>query len=74
MMTYLIVFVFITLAFIFMAAMLHFSKYKQRESGCCADSIETTDYNEDSCFTCPNKEESTVKRQIEEIEKLGLNS
>ena len=74
MMTYLIVFVFITLAFIFMAAMLHFSKYKQRESGCCADSIETTDYNEDLCFTCPNKDESTVKRQIEEIEKLGLNS
>ena len=57
MMTYLIVFVFITLAFIFMAVMLHFSKYKQRESGCCADSIETTDYNEDSCFTCPNKED-----------------
>ena len=74
MMTYLIVFVFITVAFIFMAAMLHFSKYKQREGGCCADSIETTGFKEDSCFSCPNKDESPVKRQIEEIEKLGLNS
>ncbi len=74
MMTYLIVFLFIVLAFIFMAAMLYFSKYKQRESSCCAYSIETTDFNEDSCFTCPNKDESPVKRQIEEIEKLGLNS
>jgi hypothetical protein len=74
MMTFLIVFLFIVLAFTFMAAMLHFSKYKQREGGCCADSIETTGFKEDSCFSCPNKDESHVKRQIEEIEKLGLNS
>ena len=74
MMTYLIVFLFIVFAFIFMAAMLHFSKYKQRESGCCASSIETTGFKEESCITCPNKDEPPVKRQIEEIEKLGLNS
>jgi hypothetical protein len=74
MMTYLIVFLFIVLAFVFMAAMLYFSKYKQRESSCCASSIETISYKEDSCFTCPNKDESPVKRQIEEIEKLGFNS
>jgi len=65
MMTFLIVFLFIVLAFTFMAAMLHFSKYKQRESGCCADSIETSDYNEDSCLTCPNKEdENCISDQI----------
>ncbi len=40
--TFLIVFSFIVLAFTFMASMLHFSKYKQKEGGCCADSIETT--------------------------------
>ncbi len=74
MLTFLIVFLFIVLAFTFMAAMLHFSKYKQREGGCCADSIETNGYKEDACFSCPNKDESPVKRQIEEIEKLGLNS
>jgi len=74
MMTYLIVFLFIVFTFIFMAAMLYFSKYKQRENGCCASSIETTNSKEDSCFSCPNKDEFPVKRQIEEIEKLGLNS
>jgi len=67
-MNYLIIFVFITLAFIFMAGMLHFSKYKQRESGCCADSIETNEYSVDSCFTCPNKEdESCISDQIEKL-------
>ena len=74
MMTYLIVFSFIVLAFIFMAAMLYFSKYKQRGSGCCADTIETTDYKKDSCFSCSNKDESPVQKQIAKIEKLGLNS
>jgi len=74
MMTYLIVFLFIVLAFSFMATMLYFSKYKQRESGCCASSIETTGFKEESCNTCPNKDDSPVKRQIGEIEKLGLNS
>jgi hypothetical protein len=74
MMTYLFVFLFIVLAFTFMAAMLYFSKYKQRGHGCCADSIEASGYKEDSCFSCPNKDESPVKRQIEELEKLGLNS
>jgi len=64
-MTYLVVFLFIVLAFTFMASMLYFSKYKQRGHGCCADSIETTDYNEDSCFTCPNKEdENCISDQI----------
>jgi len=72
MMTYLIV--FIVLAFIFMAAMLHFSKYKQKEGSCCSSGIETDGYKEDSCISCPNKDEPHVKRQIEEIEKLGLNS
>ncbi|NNG26017.1 MAG: hypothetical protein HKM87_00710 [Ignavibacteriaceae bacterium] len=73
-MTYLIVFLFIVLAFTFMASMLYFSKYKQKEGSCCSSGIETDGYKEDSCISCPNKDESHVKRQIEEIEKLGLNS
>jgi len=73
MMTYLIVLLFIVLAFIFMAAMLHFSKYKQKEGSCCSSGIETDGYKEDTCISCPNKDESPVKRQIKEIEKLGLN-
>ncbi len=68
-MTYLAVFVFMVLAFLFMAAMLYFSKYKQRESGCCADTIESTEYAEDSCFTCPNKKND--KRISDQIEKLN---
>ena len=74
MMTFLIVFLFIVLAFTFMEAMLYFSKYKQKEGSCCSSGIETDGYKEDSCISCPNKDESPVKRQIEEIEKLGLNS
>jgi len=74
MMTYLIVFLFIILAFIFMAAMLHFSKYKQKEGSCCSSGIETAGPKVESCSSCPNKDESPVKRQIEEIEKLGLKS
>ena len=74
MMTFLIVFLFIVLAFTFMAAMLYFSKYKQKEGSCCSSGIETTGSTENSCLSCPNKDESPVKRQIEEIEKLGLNS
>ena len=74
MMTFLIVFLFIVLAFTFMAAMLYFSKYKQKEGSCCSSSIETTGSTDNSCLSCPNKDESPVKRQIEEIEKLGLNS
>jgi len=74
MMTYLIVFLFIVLAFTFMASMLYFSKYKQKEGSCCSSGIETYGSKEDSCISCPNKDESPVKRQIEEIEKLGLNS
>jgi hypothetical protein len=51
-----------------MAAMLYFSKYKQRESGCCADTIETTDYKNDSCFTCPNiEEDSCISDQIKKL-------
>ena len=73
-MTYLIVFLFIVLAFIFMAAMLYFSKYKQKEGSCCSSGIETAGHKEETCSSCPNKDESPVKRQIEEIEKLGLNS
>ena len=73
-MTYLLVFLFIILAFAFMAAMLYFSKYKQKEGSCCSSGIETTGDKEDSCITCPNNDESPAKGQIEEIEKLGLNS
>jgi hypothetical protein len=74
MMTFLIIFSFIVLAFTFMASMLHFSKYKQKEGSCCSSGIESTSSKEDSCLSCPNKDESPVKQQIEEIEKFGLNS
>jgi hypothetical protein len=73
-MTYLMVFLFIVIAFIFMAAMLYFSKYKQRESSCCTSSIEPTGIKEDSCLSCPNKDESLVEKQFEKIEKLTSNS
>lgn len=73
-MTYLIVFLFISLAFIFMAAMLYFSKYKQKEGSCCSSGIESADSSESSCLTCPNKDESALQKQKEVIDNLEFNS
>ena len=50
---------FLAVAFVFMAAALHFAQYKKRQQGCCGDALEMNERTsgEDACTTCPRRED-----------------
>lgn len=53
--TFLIVFGFFVIAFVFMAAALQFSAFRRR-GGCCGSSLEELEGNDESdCMLCPNQ-------------------
>ena len=74
--TYLVVFGFLLVAFSLMILMLQFSKYKQRNHGCCSDGIEEGMHgknlgaSKDSCFTCPHKDlkDCDSREKVEALE------
>ena len=49
---YILVFGFVLFGFLFLAAAIYISKYRQR--GCCADLWSGIQKDSDSCRICPN--------------------
>jgi hypothetical protein len=68
--SYFVIFSFIFISFGFMVLMLKFSKYKEKETGCCADEVESDSSGSD-CFTCPSKQEKNcTPNQLNELDSV----